>query len=363
MTDKTALFRKASFGLCGVLAGVILVLFSVSAAQAQAVPPAANAQNAKGSMDSPISITLTGSDENGDTLTYEIIQSPTHGTLSGTPPNVTYTATGDGVADSFTFRVSDGTYVSAPATVKIDRFIEPDKSNVPPAGHNQVINASVGGDIPITLTGTDADGDPIIFKTVDSPNCGALSGTAPNLTYNPAGCSGPLTDGFSFQAQCSGGRSSGDLTRVDIYLTGNAPGPVTNAGGDITVNPNDPVTLNGTSHDPTGAAISYQNWSCSDPSGGEGSTCCESGTSGYSCSSDCTLDNPGQPDPTLEVSGTGTFKCDYYVSTASGSSFDKVEVDSEAVAPSAQTGSILLLAGFCALIGVRYVRKSVRKNV
>ena len=73
MTDKTALFRKASFGLCGVLTGVILVLFSVSAARA-ATPPAANAQNVKGSMDSPISITLTGSvqgetEQTGDAYT------------------------------------------------------------------------------------------------------------------------------------------------------------------------------------------------------------------------------------------------------------------------------------------------------
>lgn len=65
-------------------------------------------------------ITLTGSDPNGGTLTYTIITPPAHGTLSGTAPNVTYTAaagyTGD---DSFTFRVNDGVYESQPATVSL----------------------------------------------------------------------------------------------------------------------------------------------------------------------------------------------------------------------------------------------------
>jgi hypothetical protein len=63
-------------------------------------------------------ITLAGSDPDGDSLTYAIDMSPAHGTLSGTPPNVTYTPVADYVGtDAFTFKVNDGQTNSAPATV------------------------------------------------------------------------------------------------------------------------------------------------------------------------------------------------------------------------------------------------------
>ncbi|NLH98444.1 MAG: cadherin-like domain-containing protein, partial [Chthonomonadales bacterium] len=66
------------------------------------------------------SITLTGSDGDGDPLTFIIVASPVHGTLTGEPPEVTYTSdpaySGD---DSFTFKVSDGIAESDPATVTV----------------------------------------------------------------------------------------------------------------------------------------------------------------------------------------------------------------------------------------------------
>jgi hypothetical protein len=64
------------------------------------------------------SITLTASDANGDPLTYIIVASPTHGTLTGTAPNLTYTpAAGYTGADSFTFKANDGKVDSNVATV------------------------------------------------------------------------------------------------------------------------------------------------------------------------------------------------------------------------------------------------------
>ncbi len=65
-------------------------------------------------------IALTGTDPDGDTLTFAIATPPAHGTLSGAAPNVTYTPasvyTG---ADAFTFKVNDGATDSPPATVSI----------------------------------------------------------------------------------------------------------------------------------------------------------------------------------------------------------------------------------------------------
>ncbi|MCU0785677.1 MAG: VWA domain-containing protein, partial [Verrucomicrobia bacterium] len=67
-----------------------------------------------------ISITLTGSDPcSTDSLSFAIVSGPALGSLSGTPPNVTYTPPSTAGDDSFTFKVNDGVRNSADATVSI----------------------------------------------------------------------------------------------------------------------------------------------------------------------------------------------------------------------------------------------------
>jgi hypothetical protein len=64
-------------------------------------------------------------------LSYALVAPPVHGALSGALPSVTYTPDpgffGD---DSFTFKASDGTFESAPATVSIKVVPPP----MPPTG-------------------------------------------------------------------------------------------------------------------------------------------------------------------------------------------------------------------------------------
>lgn len=82
--------------------------------------PVANAQSVTTSATTPVAITLTGSDADGNPLSYSVLTGPTHGLLSGTAPNLTCTpTTGFGGPDSFTFKVNDGFVDSAPATVSI----------------------------------------------------------------------------------------------------------------------------------------------------------------------------------------------------------------------------------------------------
>lgn len=71
--------------------------------------------------DTPMSITLSGTDPNGGTLSYVIVTPPAHGALSsGTGAVRTYTpTTGVYGTDQFTFKVSDGKYDSAVATVRL----------------------------------------------------------------------------------------------------------------------------------------------------------------------------------------------------------------------------------------------------
>src|SRR5262249_13190817 len=66
-------------------------------------PPVANAQSVTTNQDTATAITLTATDVDGDPLTYAIVTAPTHGTLSGAAPLVTYTpAAGYSGPDSFT---------------------------------------------------------------------------------------------------------------------------------------------------------------------------------------------------------------------------------------------------------------------
>ena len=53
-------------------------------------PPIADPQAVSLAEDTTLGIALTGSDPDGDPLTYSIVQAPAHGTLSGTVPSIVY---------------------------------------------------------------------------------------------------------------------------------------------------------------------------------------------------------------------------------------------------------------------------------
>ena len=81
-------------------------------------PPTCAAQAVTTPQDKAVAVTLAGADVNTtDTLTYTTTP-PTHGTLSGTAPALTYTPTaGYSGPDSFTYTANDGTASCTPAGV------------------------------------------------------------------------------------------------------------------------------------------------------------------------------------------------------------------------------------------------------
>lgn len=90
------------------------------------VPPQAASGFAATDEDLPVTITLTGSDADGDPLTFTITTGPANGSLGTITPiddstaEVTYTPAPDfNGADSFTFRANDGTSDSTEATIDI----------------------------------------------------------------------------------------------------------------------------------------------------------------------------------------------------------------------------------------------------
>jgi len=82
--------------------------------------PVANNQNVATNKNTAKSITLTASDSDANKLTYSIVKQPSHGTLTGTLPSLTYTPTsGYTGSDSFTFKVNDAKADSNIATISI----------------------------------------------------------------------------------------------------------------------------------------------------------------------------------------------------------------------------------------------------
>jgi hypothetical protein len=83
--------------------------------------PSADPQSVLAIKDTARSVTLTGSDADEDDPLYFIkLTDPSHGSLTGTIPNYTYTPSPGYVgSDSFTFKVNDGKADSAVATINI----------------------------------------------------------------------------------------------------------------------------------------------------------------------------------------------------------------------------------------------------
>ena len=72
-------------------------------------------------------------------------------------------------------------------------------SNNPPIANNQAVTVNKNTQQAITLTATDSNNDPLTYIVLTQPAHGTLTGTAPNLNYNPD-TDYVGTDSFSFKA-------------------------------------------------------------------------------------------------------------------------------------------------------------------
>jgi polygalacturonase len=152
----------------------------------------------------PITLSAAGS----GTLTYSVVTQPTHGTLSGTAPSVTYTPTGGYTGpDSFTFKANNGADSNV-ATVSITVL------PAPPVANSQSVNVAYNTMTGVTLTATGSG--TLTYAVVLQPSHGTLGGAAPNLTYTPtSGYTGP--DSFTFTA--SNGSTS-NVATVSLTVAG-----------------------------------------------------------------------------------------------------------------------------------------------
>jgi MYXO-CTERM domain-containing protein len=161
------------------------------------------------------SLLLEGSDVDGQTLTFTVKTQPTHGTLTGFPPHVTYTPEAHfHGTDSITYEVSDGQ-----ATATATWTLQVRSVNDVPVADPQWVDV-VGEPAVLTLTGSDADGDPVTFAIASLPEQGTLTGEAPRVTYTPPeGFQGTV----SFTFTVSDGTSTSAPAIVTLQVGQEAP--------------------------------------------------------------------------------------------------------------------------------------------
>ena len=191
-------------------------------------PPDGVAQSVTTLEDMPKAITLTGSDADGGALTsYAVTTPPTHGTLSGTAPNLTYTPEPDyNGPDSFVFTVRDGTATGEPATVSITVTAVND---APVAATDQATVAEDSGATSIAVLANDTAGpdvgETLTVTAVTPASHGSVTFTATDVSYTPnANFFG--TDTFTYTLNDG---TPGEQRRLDRHRDGD--GRERSAGG------------------------------------------------------------------------------------------------------------------------------------
>ncbi len=145
--------------------------------------PTATAQTVSTNEDVALGIALSGTDADNDPLTYTVVTQPTRGSLSGTPPNLTYTPNLNlNGQDSFTFKANDGLLQSPAATITINVASDFD----PITATDDIIAPGVAASV--LANDIDPDGTPPL--TIESVTDGArgtvtISADKTTLTYAP----------------------------------------------------------------------------------------------------------------------------------------------------------------------------------
>ncbi|MCP4303298.1 MAG: tandem-95 repeat protein, partial [bacterium] len=207
----------------------------------QADVPVANAQMLTMDEDTALMIMLTGSDPDGDTLTFSIVTPPTSGTftqpLTQIPPtsaDLEYTPNADfNGSDSFEFQVDDGNGGTATATVDIT--INP--VNDDPVADPQTVSTDEDIVLTITLTGSDTESVPLSFAIATAPSNGSLSAITPltdtsaSVDYTP---NTDLNGADSFTFTVDDGSATSAPATVDITIDPVNDAPVVTTSGGST---------------------------------------------------------------------------------------------------------------------------------
>ena len=181
--------------------------------------PTAAGQSVTTNEDTAKAITLSGSDVDGDALTYNAGQ-PSHGLVSCTGASCIYTPTANyNGSDSFTFKTNDGQTDSAAATVSIT--VNPVNDNPDAINDSATVTEDSGANT-FNVLGNDSilpdTGETLTVSSVTNGANGAvaITGGSTNVSYTPnANFNG--TDSFTYTI--SDGNGGTDTATVNVTVT------------------------------------------------------------------------------------------------------------------------------------------------
>ena len=188
-------------------------------------PPIADSKTINVEINDSVKITLTGSDPDNDALEYFVISEPANGSLTGTPPNLTYSPDPEFLGqDSFTFISDDGEFDSASALVSIDviAFDNGPTANDDSATTNTLTPAKIN----VLANDLGVDGDTLVTVDKDSDLGANLDVTSNMIAYDPSGSSvlqdlgsGDF-DYDTFIYTIENGQGSTSSAMVEVKVTG-----------------------------------------------------------------------------------------------------------------------------------------------
>ena len=240
--------------------------------------------------DTPVDITLTGSDPENQPLTFTVTNNPGNGSVDCTGANCTYTPNNNyNGADSFTFKVNDGAVDSASdGTVSITVNAVND---APTANDQGPVVTPEDTPVDITLTGSDPENQALTFTVTSNPGNGSVDCTGANCTYTPNNNYNGV-DSFTFKVNDGAADSASDGT---VSITVNAENDIPTATAQSFTTDEDmalPIVLAGT--DPEGDPLTFT----VETQPSSGSVNCEGATG-----ADCTY----TPDPDFYGADSFTF--------------------------------------------------------
>jgi gliding motility-associated-like protein len=216
-------------------------------------PPTGTGDTKTTNQDTPVDGNVTGSDPNGDPLTFTKGTDPAHGTVV-VRPDGTYTYIPDAGyngTDNFTVVISDGKggTVTVPVNITVNPVIP---GNNPPTGTGDTKTTEQDKAIDGKVNGTDPDGDALTFTKGTDPAHGSVV-VNPDGTYTYTPAAG-YTGGDSFTVVISDGKGGTTTVTVNITVTAKpASAPVAVDDKEET-KVNTPITIEVLANDKAGSA-------------------------------------------------------------------------------------------------------------
>ncbi|QDU68546.1 PKD domain-containing protein [Engelhardtia mirabilis] len=237
----------------GVTTGTVEV-FVRSANDAAAVDAGVDQAVSEGDI---VTLSGSGSDVDGDALTYEWVQTggPTVTLTGGDGANPTFEAP-EGLSNTdltFELRVSDG-QVTSVDTVTVHVAADDDAPSAS-AGADQFVDENT----PVTLTGSgvDPEGQGLTYEWVQTggPTVALTGADGATPTFDaPEGLAN--TD-LTFELRVSDGVNT-SVDTVTVHVAADDDAPTASAGADQFVDENATVTLTGSGVDPEGQGLTYE---------------------------------------------------------------------------------------------------------